>query len=688
MLKVPLCKNSLERKMELDVCSSNSRECDATKTEMKKSTILKTPDNSQASNFTYRQNHVSTVVLSGVPIVSLHIDGKERLCLAQISNTLLKQFSYNEIHNRRVALGITCVQCTPVQLEILRRAGAMPISSRRCGMITKREAERLVKSFLEDNRPPKLPDNFYFEVFHLCGWGCKGKFEPSRYNSSRAKCIRCNFCNLYFSPNKFIFHFHRVADSKYNHPDAANFNSWRRHLNLLKGGDNDDIHHAWEDVKAMFNGGSRKRMLSSDGYTESQSVPEEKRQKTSTDEGGILTKPGFGTQYQSYPFFSMPGKTYPFGALNTPNPLALQYQINKAEIRNDEKQTQNIPFHPWRQPTDYIIPPYDLFWGNQFASRQASLAGFGKNYFNSSTVKDLTTSMNLRQSPSDTHSSSEDDESSSHTFGAAPETLNSNNQQCRPSAFRPVGKSPRNDKLELDDLHDENIEGDIKENNENINNSDIDESDIDIEDDECKFDDSADNDKTEREDNRLFTHDTSISDNTDITKNEESRVSMLVETSEEIEPEPTIADVAEVQQVDGELKKSPLMHEERIEDDINCNKPFQLSLEDVNNMSKEELQKQLKSEMDIRKQVEDDINKIKKSLQDQVSKEKSQRDEITQQLQSMKDALCNELEQERKIRFSMQQKLKEAHDALHNFSCKMFTNKPCTDCVVKEAMRQ
>lgn len=76
---------------------------------------------------------VSTVLLYGVPIVSLVIESQERLCLAQISNTLLKEFSYNEIHNRRVALGITCVQCTPVQLEILRRAGAMPVSSRRCG---------------------------------------------------------------------------------------------------------------------------------------------------------------------------------------------------------------------------------------------------------------------------------------------------------------------------------------------------------------------------------------------------------------------------------------------------------------------------------------------------------------------------------------------------------------------------
>jgi len=93
-------------------------------------------------------DQIGTVMLYGVPIVSLMMDSKERLCLAQISSTLLKDYSYNEIHNRRVALGITCAQCTPVQLELLRRAGAMPVTSRRCGMITRREAERLCKSFL------------------------------------------------------------------------------------------------------------------------------------------------------------------------------------------------------------------------------------------------------------------------------------------------------------------------------------------------------------------------------------------------------------------------------------------------------------------------------------------------------------------------------------------------------------
>uniref|UniRef100_A0A452IW90 c-SKI SMAD4-binding domain-containing protein n=1 Tax=Gopherus agassizii TaxID=38772 RepID=A0A452IW90_9SAUR len=212
-----------------------------------------------------KPNQVGETSLYGVPIVSLVIDGQERLCLAQISNTLLKNYSYNEIHNRRVALGITCVQCTPVQLEILRRAGAMPISSRRCGMITKREAERLCKSFLGEHKPPKLPENFAFDVVHECAWGSRGSFIPARYNSSRAKCIKCGYCSMYFSPNKFIFHSHRTPDSKYTQPDAANFNSWRRHLKLSDKTATDELSHAWEDVKAMFNGGTRKRTFSLHG---------------------------------------------------------------------------------------------------------------------------------------------------------------------------------------------------------------------------------------------------------------------------------------------------------------------------------------------------------------------------------------------------------------------------------------
>ncbi len=142
------------------------------------------------------QTGLSTYYLYGEPLVCLTLNGEERLCLAQISARLLRDYSYNEIHNRRVALGITCVQCTPRQLEMLRRVGAMPLSSRRCGTITKREAQRLVESFLQQLPPPRLPDNFAFEVVHHCGWGCTGYFIPARYNSSRAKCVQCSFCQV------------------------------------------------------------------------------------------------------------------------------------------------------------------------------------------------------------------------------------------------------------------------------------------------------------------------------------------------------------------------------------------------------------------------------------------------------------------------------------------------------------
>ena len=132
--------------------------------------LSKSSENTISKMSNIYQNNLSYTTIRGLSMVSLVIDGKERVCLAQISNSLLKKFTYNEIHNRRVALGINCIQCTPLQLDILRSTGAMPVSSRRCGMITKREAERLVKSFLDDNKPLTLPDNFAFDVDPVQNW--------------------------------------------------------------------------------------------------------------------------------------------------------------------------------------------------------------------------------------------------------------------------------------------------------------------------------------------------------------------------------------------------------------------------------------------------------------------------------------------------------------------------------------
>lgn len=142
-------------------------------------------------------------------------------------------------------------------------------------MITLREAVRLVQSFLCDAPAPQLSDQFHFDVYHECGWGCRGKFIHSLYNSSRAKCVRCCHCSALFSPNKFIFHCHKTAESQYTHPDAANFNSWRRHLKLSDRDLPEEIEYAWEDIKALFNGGSRKRLKrgASDDWSASDDSP-------------------------------------------------------------------------------------------------------------------------------------------------------------------------------------------------------------------------------------------------------------------------------------------------------------------------------------------------------------------------------------------------------------------------------
>ncbi|AWP08370.1 putative SKI family transcriptional corepressor 1 [Scophthalmus maximus] len=322
-----------------------------------------------------KPNQVGSTVLYGIPIVSLVIDGQERLCLAQISNTLLKNYSYNEIHNRRVALGITCVQCTPVQLEILRRAGAMPISSRRCGMITKREAERLCKSFLGAHAPPKLPENFAFDVSHECAWGSRGNFIPARYNSSRAKCIKCSYCNMYFSPNKFIFHSHRTPESKYTQPDAANFNSWRRHLKLSDKNSPQEVLHAWEDVKAMFNGGSRKRTLPGSGSgsgspfkSQGPNRPREPAEIPAKIPSCEDTRGGMAST-RSYPVIPVPNKG--FGMLQKiPPPLfphpygfpAFGLCQKKDDGLMGEQSKAGLPGVLWPGTKDSAYHPFPMFW--------------------------------------------------------------------------------------------------------------------------------------------------------------------------------------------------------------------------------------------------------------------------------------------------------------------------------------
>ncbi|XP_059367582.1 SKI family transcriptional corepressor 1 homolog-B-like isoform X3 [Carassius carassius] len=683
-----------------------------------------------SSSSSLKPNQVSETVLYGVPIVSLVIDGQERLCLAQISNTLLKNYSYNEIHNRRVALGITCVQCTPVQLEILRRAGAMPISSRRCGMITKREAERLCKSFLGAHNPPKLPENFAFDVSHECAWGSRGSFIPARYNSSRAKCIKCTYCNMYFSPNKFIFHSHRTPESKYTQPDAANFNSWRRHLKLADKSLSDDICHAWEDVKAMFNGGSRKRAMPGHGSEmSSQLKPQASRNITQTaspdiphktlrcdDDRGNLS---LTSSVRNYPVIPVPSKS--FGMLQKipppifPHPYSLP-AFGLCQKKDDgvgEQNKTSVPGVFWPGAKDGIYPSFPMFWPTAgslpLSSYQPAQSKLHTELMGGRhTETDLSESERGGNTPRDSLFDSErcsssqslrNDEDKSGDEARSSEGQPSTHRKLSYiSAFRPVVKDAESiaklygNRDAYSGTHPGHLSPDFVSESSSYRSA-------------SPCEDSGEDPDVDVESHRIPEDEESIQLSVD------DRQSPVRENSQTPQPDDDQIDTDQKQNKEVAKKKDAIAYEvyshekegaslqrtlatkpprcapETNDSHISNNSPSDDECEsqkscsdqtsvctenpsdatfrstdnrfnfekDIENMAKEELQKQLLEQVELRKKLEREFQSLKDNFQDQMKRELSYREEMVQQLQIVR-----------------------AHDALHHFSCKMLTPRHCT----------
>ncbi|XP_074522679.1 SKI family transcriptional corepressor 1a isoform X2 [Halichoeres trimaculatus] len=721
-----------------------------------------------------RPNQVSETSLYGVPIVCLVIDGKERLCLAQISNTLLKNYSYNEIHNRRVALGITCVQCTPVQLELLRRAGAMPISSRRCGMITKREAERLCKSFLGAHSPPKLPENFAFDVTHDCAWGCRGSFIPARYNSSRAKCIKCSLCNMYFSPNKFIFHSHRTAESKYLQPDAANFNSWRRHLKLTDK-KSDDITHAWEDVKAMFNGGSRKRTLPMSGSGMSSSMksqassslvqsssPEIPHKTLRCDDDQGSNSLSLASGARTYPVIPVPSKS--FGMLQKiPPPLFPHHPYGFPSYGLCPKKSDGVPDASkpnvsgvfWPGAKDSLYPAFPMFW-------PTAAAGLPMPHYPGSPPKPPPELPGVRQSELDlsdqsdrgTHTPKDSNHHPLHQQDGGERCPSSQSSSTRNdedksgdetpqrkvsyiSAFRPVVKDAETiaklygnregygarpaGYLSPDFISESSSYRSISPDRDSVVDED-DDPDVDVESNPGQDEDepiqitpggehrdspvldrvsSGAEESQERPDASSpgAAAAASPGDSVHTGSSEEDRRMRNGSPLHEVyahgkdghvllnEP-PSFGckqsssprrsnGVHHVSEIQNQRNAASYQEQKDRQADGALRIDISVHERDLENMAKEELQKQLVEQVELRKKLEREFQHLKDNFQDQMKRELSYREEMVQQLQIVRDTLCSELDQERKARYAIQQKLK-AHDALHHFSCKMLTPRQCT----------
>ncbi|XP_006642126.1 v-ski avian sarcoma viral oncogene homolog a [Lepisosteus oculatus] len=182
-------------------------------------------------------------VLESETISCFVVGGEKRLCLPQILNTVLRDFSLQQINSVCDELHIYCSRCTADQLEILKVMGILPFSAPSCGLITKTDAERLCNALIYGGTfPPHCKKEFSgslelelteksFKVYHECFGKCRGLFVPELYTSPNAACIQCMDCRLMYPTHKFVVHSHKSLENRTCHWgfDSAN---WRAYILL------------------------------------------------------------------------------------------------------------------------------------------------------------------------------------------------------------------------------------------------------------------------------------------------------------------------------------------------------------------------------------------------------------------------------------------------------------------------
>lgn len=190
-------------------------------------------------------------ILEGERISCFVVGGERRLCLPQILNTVLQDFSLQQINQVCDELQIYCSRCTRDQLEELKHSGILPRNAPSCGLITQTDAERLVSALLLrtdpsqigpaqnclDKKPCKNEEEeetiVKFKVYHECFGKCKGIFDAKLFETDDSVCIECLDCGYQFSPQRFVRHAHRSLENRTCH---WGFNSanWRSYLLLSR----------------------------------------------------------------------------------------------------------------------------------------------------------------------------------------------------------------------------------------------------------------------------------------------------------------------------------------------------------------------------------------------------------------------------------------------------------------------
>lgn len=171
-------------------------------------------------------------LLEGESISCFAVGGEKRLCLPQVLNSVLRDFSLQQINAVCDELYVYCSRCDAEQLHILKVLGILPFNAPSCGLITLTDAQRLCNALLRPGTPlpPELGTKLSaqgllreggagdaFQVEHQCLGKCQGLFVPQFYVTPDAPCVQCVECRLLFSPQNFVMHSHRASDKRTCH---------------------------------------------------------------------------------------------------------------------------------------------------------------------------------------------------------------------------------------------------------------------------------------------------------------------------------------------------------------------------------------------------------------------------------------------------------------------------------------
>jgi len=181
----------------------------------------------------------SETLLDGEPIACFTVGGEKRLCLPQILNSVLRDFSLTQINAICSDLQIFCSRCTADQLDELKAAAVLPTSAMSCGLITNTDAQRLTQTLLQTHpeaqaRLPSTPKpKTQVAVYHCCFGKCKGVLWEDLYLGPGVPCVECEECHGMFSPERFVSHAHQNLEKRTCHW-GFEADNWRTYLLLFK----------------------------------------------------------------------------------------------------------------------------------------------------------------------------------------------------------------------------------------------------------------------------------------------------------------------------------------------------------------------------------------------------------------------------------------------------------------------